>query len=59
MTQRLSSSVAPALETLYNQFERRYDIADPIQRVRDFTDPRDQEIVWLGFWSCPYHYAVH
>ena len=47
MKQRLSSSVAPALETLYNQFERRYDIADPIQRVRDFTDPRDQEIVGL------------
>ena len=47
MKQRLPSSAAPALETLYNQFERRYDIADPIQRVRDFTDPRDQEIVGL------------
>ena len=47
MKQRLPLSAAPALETLYRQFERRHDIVDPIQRVRDFSEPRDQEIVGL------------
>lgn len=44
---RLPAAARPSLDKLYRQFEQRHDIADPIQRVRCFTDPRDREVVGL------------
>ena len=47
MTRRFPASARLSLDELYRGFEGRHDIADPIQRVRSFTDPRDREIVGL------------
>ena len=47
MIRRLPAAARRSLDELYRRFERRHDIADPIQRVRRFSDPRDREIVGL------------
>lgn len=45
--QRLPAAARPSLDKLYRRFEQRHDLADPIQRVRRFTDPCDREVVGL------------
>ena len=47
MTLSLPASAGPSLDNLYHRFQCRQDIADPIQRVRNFASPRDREIVGL------------
>ena len=41
----LPSRSRHALDRLYRQFDRRADIADPIHRVRRYSDPGDLEVV--------------
>ncbi len=45
MSARLSVKAKLTLDSLYQQFDQRRDIVDPIQRVHDFSKRQDQEVV--------------
>ena len=45
LSPKLVVSTRDALNRLYSEYEARLDIADPIQVVRRYNNPRDQEIV--------------
>ena len=55
VTRRPTAEALSALDVLYQQFDRRRDITDPIQRVRRYTDPADQEVV--GFCAAALAYG--
>lgn len=44
MTPALPATARPALDDLYDRFERRRDVADPVHCVRGYVDPADQEV---------------
>ena len=45
MSVRLSAKAKSTLELLYLQFDQRRDIVDPIQRVHNFRQGQDREVV--------------
>jgi len=42
---RLPANAKSTLESLYEQFDQRLDIVDPIQRVHNFRNAKDREVV--------------